>query len=210
MTFPTTATRIPAPGFGDPVSDAQQTFRAVLDALARPTRPITVPAAVAGPECLTPAAAAVLLTVCDDATALWLDDTIRSRGDDVEAWLAFHTSAPVVAVPALASFAVVASAAALPDLSAFAQGTDEAPHTSATIIALDPDGTSHQTFTADGPGFQKPASWSAPAFPADFARQWAANQARFPRGVDLIIAGPDTVVGLPRTTRLTETSPEVD
>lgn len=210
MTFPTPTTRIPAHGFADPVHDAQQTFRAVLDALARPTRPVMVPAKVAGPEPLTPAAAAVLLTLCDDATDLWLDDRIRSGRDDVEAWLAFHTSAPVVDVPALAALAVVSSAAALPDLSAFAEGTDEAPHRSATIIVLDPDGTSNQTFTAEGPGIEEPASWSAPAFPADFVRQWAANQARFPRGVDLIITGPDTVVGLPRTTKLTDGSTEVD
>lgn len=211
MTIPTPApTRIPAPGFTDPVHEAQLTFRAVLDALARPTRPVAVPADVAGPGSLSPAAAAVLLTLCDDATKLWLDDRIRGGADDVEAWLGFHTGAPVVAKPAQADFAVVSSPAALPDLTAFAEGTDEAPHTSATIIVLDPAGTPGRTFTADGPGFEHPLTWVAPAFPADFADQWAANGARFPRGVDLIIAGADAVVGLPRTTRLTETATEVD
>lgn len=203
MTIPT-STRVPQPGFSDPVPQAQQTFRAILDALARPTRPVTVPVAVAGPDSLTPAAAAVLLTLCDDATALWLDDRIRSGLDEVEAWLAFHTGAPIVAQPAQAAFAVISGPAALPDLAAFAEGTDGAPHTSATIIVLDADADRGPMLTADGPGFESAASWAAPAFRSDFVAQWTANQARFPRGVDLIIAGPDTVVGLPRTTKLTE------
>lgn len=210
MTFPTTTIRIPAPGFGDPVHDAQQTFRAVLDALARPTRPVMISPKVAGPGSLTPAAAAVLLTLCDDSTALWLDDRIRSGRDDVEAWLAFHASAPVVTQPSQAMFAVVSAPPALPDLSMFAEGSDEAPHTSATIIVLDAHGTSNRTLMADGPGIENPTSWAVPAFPADFPQQWADNHARFPRGIDLIIAGSGTVVGLPRTTRLTATSPEVD
>ncbi len=38
--------------------------------------------------------------------------------------------------------------------------------------------------------------------PRHFAEQWKQNHARFPRGVDLLIAGAATVTGLPRTTRL--------
>ncbi|GAB3918483.1 carbon-phosphorus lyase subunit PhnH [Microlunatus endophyticus] len=193
---------VPAPGFAEPVHQAQLTFRAVLDAMARPTRPVTVPG-ITGPDGLTPAGAALLLTLCDDATPLWLDDRLRSCADEVATWLAFHTGTPIMDRPGKASFAVVSSPAALPELGSFAEGTDEAPHTSATVIVLDPVGTTGPAFTADGPGFQRPLDWAAPALPSDFADQWAGNHARFPRGVDLIIAGTETVVGLPRTTRLT-------
>jgi len=198
MTIPT----LSVPGFADPVHGAQLTFRAVLDAMARPTRPVAVPT-VAGPGSLTAAGAAVLLTLCDDATPLWLDDGLRGGQDEVEAWLAFHTGAPVVAKPAQAAFAVVSRPSALPELSIFAEGTDEAPHTSATIIVLDPEGDQGQSYAADGPGFESPSAWVTPDLPKHFEEQWAANHARFPRGVDLIIAGQDAVVGLPRTTRLT-------
>jgi alpha-D-ribose 1-methylphosphonate 5-triphosphate synthase subunit PhnH len=193
---------VPAPGFTEPVRQAQLTFRAVLDAMARPTRPVQVPG-VTGPDGLTPAAAALLLTLCDDATPLWLDDRLRSAADEVATWLAFHTGVPIVDRPGRASFAVISTPAALPELASFAEGTDEAPHTSATVIVLDPAGTTGPTYTADGPGFQRPLEWAAPDLPPDFADQWAGNHARFPRGVDLIIAGSETVVGLPRTTRLT-------
>jgi alpha-D-ribose 1-methylphosphonate 5-triphosphate synthase subunit PhnH len=38
--------------------------------------------------------------------------------------------------------------------------------------------------------------------PQHFAAQWRANRAAFPRGVDLILAAPDGVAALPRSTRL--------
>jgi len=41
--------------------------------------------------------------------------------------------------------------------------------------------------------------------PADFAAQWAENHAAFPRGVDAYLASADALVGLPRTTRITDT-----
>jgi alpha-D-ribose 1-methylphosphonate 5-triphosphate synthase subunit PhnH len=200
----TTTTRVPEPGFSVPVQGAQQTFRALLDALARPTRPVSTPTEIGVPESLTPAAAATVLTLCDDATVLWIDESLRDPNGDVEAWLRFHSGAAITDDPAKAAFAIVSSPAALPDLGVFAKGTDEAPHLSATIIVIDADGAPGATFTATGPGFEFPAEWVAPAFPADFSQHWAANAARFPRGVDIVIAGRDTVAGLPRTTRLTE------
>lgn len=198
----------PAPGFADPVHVAQQTFRTLLDALARPTTTVPLPVAVTAPGALTDGAAAVLLTLADESTPLWLDPTLADEDDLVE-WLAFHTGARPVDDPALAAFAVVATPAALPPLASFAPGTDEAPHTSTTAIVATGRavvGTTRtgRTFDADGPGFPAPATWSAPDLPADFADQWAANGAVFPRGVDLVFAGDDALVGLPRTARLSE------
>ncbi len=190
------------PGFTDPVHDAQAAFRAVLGALSLPTRPTTMPVEVAGPDLLTPAGAALLLALCDDATPLWLDEQLRKDGV-LAAWMAFHTGAPTVDDPTLAAFAVISTPGALPKLTDFAQGIDEAPHTSTTIVVLDPAGDLGSEFVADGPGFEHAAAWTAPRFPADFAAQWGANRARFPRGVDIVIAGLSTVTGLPRTTHLT-------
>lgn len=200
----TTTTRVPEPGFAMPVQGAQQTFRALLDALARPARPVATPTEIGVPRPLTAAAAAAVLTLCDDSTVLWLDGRLRDESQDAEAWMRFHSGATITDEPAAAAFAIVSSPAAMPDLTLFAQGTDEAPHTSVTIIVIDGDASGGAAFTAEGPGFENPTRWVAPAFPPDFHRQWQANAARFPRGVDLIIAGRDTFVGLPRTTRLTE------
>jgi alpha-D-ribose 1-methylphosphonate 5-triphosphate synthase subunit PhnH len=199
-----TATAVPEPGFADQALGAQETFRALLDALATPTRPMQVDVAVGSPEPLTTAAAAIVLTLCDDATPLWLDPVLRVGHPAVEAWLRFHTGAPIVESPGDAEFAIVSSPSALPALEAFSLGTDEAPHTSGTVIVVDADGGAGRSYRTDGPGFERASTWRAPAFPAEFTAWWAANSAGFPRGVDLVIAGRDTVVGLPRTTRLTE------
>ena len=42
------------------------------------------------------------------------------------------------------------------------------------------------------------------AVPRHFVAQWKQNRARFPRGVDLILAAPDGIACLPRTTRITQ------
>jgi alpha-D-ribose 1-methylphosphonate 5-triphosphate synthase subunit PhnH len=197
------ATRIPAPGFAEPVRGAQQTFRGILDALARPTTAVALPAEVHAPGGLSRGAAALLLTLVDGSTPLWLDPQLAADAD-LTAWIAFHCGAPLVEDRDRAAFAVVAAAARLPELSTFALGSDEAPHTSTTVIVATTRQDGGPTFTAYGPGFPEPAAWHAPALPTDFAAQWSRNGALFPRGVDLVFAGDDTLVGLPRTTRLTE------
>ncbi len=195
-----TSTRIPAPGFADPVHDAQRAFRAVLDALARPTIPVELDRGPVAPGALTRSAGALVLALCDDSTPLWLDDVLRADAD-VTGWIAFHTGAPIVADPASAAFAIAADSTALPALDSFALGTDEAPHTSTTVIACTADGAPTTELVADGPGFPEPAAWAAPVAPA-FLQEWTRSTAGFPRGVDLVFAGPTRLTGLPRTTRL--------
>ena len=64
-------------GFATPVLSAQTTFRAVLNALARPgsVHPMTV--AVSVPPPLAAGAAAIALTLCDHDTPIWLDAGYR-------------------------------------------------------------------------------------------------------------------------------------
>lgn len=93
-----------SPGFADPVADAQACFRAVLDAMSRPghVREVRGPTA---PAPLCNAAGAVLLTLVDHETALWLDPAAAAaRG-----WIAFHTGAPIVDTPAGAMFTLALS-----------------------------------------------------------------------------------------------------
>jgi alpha-D-ribose 1-methylphosphonate 5-triphosphate synthase subunit PhnH len=194
------APAIPAPGFADPTRDAQRAFRAILDALAHPARRYPLDGPVEPPAALGRGLAAVALTLFDEAGAVWLGGDLAADAATRD-WLAFHTGARFVAEAADAAF-VVTGPAALRALDALEAGTDEAPHLGATVV-LDIRGASGAArFTASGPGIETDAPLDAPWAPPGFADAWAANHARFPRGVDLLLVDGDGVTGLPRTTRL--------
>lgn len=194
-------------GFADPVFDGQATFKAVMDAMARPGTVVPVRPLAAPPAPLSPTAAAVALTLCDHDTPLWLD-TRLAESAAVYSWLGFHTGAPLVDKPAEAAFALAADPTRLPLLADFAQGTQEYPDRSATIVlqvaALSPNATQgDRTLILEGPGIQRTASLVASLLPGGFVEQWNDNRARFPRGIDLILVAPGALACLPRTVRLT-------
>lgn len=200
---------IQTPGFANPVDDAQRVFRAVLEALARPTLAQPVEPAVLPPAPLGPTAGAVVLTLCDEHTPVWLDPALRRAGD-VETWVRFHTGARIVDDPADALFCVASSASAAPALDVLRQGTDEEPHVSATVIIDATDARPTGALLATGPGVNGEVAWDGAGLPGSrpegprFLDAWAANNRRFPRGVDLILAGDGEVRGIPRTTALKE------
>lgn len=206
-----TAPALPAPGFADPSRDAQRAFRAVLDALARPTRSYPVAGPAEPPAALGRALAAVALTLLDEDCDIWLGGAL-GRDAEVAAWLAFHTGARRVAEPLVADF-VVTAPDALPPLASLKLGTDEAPHLSATVVLdvrdsadstrANPTGAGPARFSAQGPGIDGTATLAAPWAAGSFAAAWHHNTALFPRGVDLLLVDSDSIVGLPRTTCLT-------
>jgi alpha-D-ribose 1-methylphosphonate 5-triphosphate synthase subunit PhnH len=80
-------------GFADPPREAAHAFRAALTALSRPGRIARIVGAAPPAPC-SPAAGALILTLCDTTTPLHLapsHDTEALRG-----WIAFHTGAPMV------------------------------------------------------------------------------------------------------------------
>lgn len=186
------------PGFADPVRDAQATFRAVMTALSFPGRVVAVAAHPAPPPPLDPATAAVLLALADRDTPLWLDADCAQ----VAPWVAFHCGAVAAPLSACA-FAVALSWPGLADLQA---GTDAEPQDGATLILQIPALTGGRALTLRGPGLAAPAAFAPRGLPADFAAQWGANHARFPRGVDLILCAGTQLAALPRSTHVTPAS----
>ena len=207
------STASPLPGFADPTRDAQRAFRAVLDALAHPTRSFPLAGPADPPAALGPGLAAVALTLLDEDCAVWLGGTLANDAE-VGDWLAFHTGARRANAAAEADF-VIADPAALPPLASLALGTDEAPHLSATVV-LDVRGRAgHSTtgparFRAGGPGIDGTATLDAPWAADGFSAEWHRNTGMFPRGVDLLLVDDDTVAALPRTTRLTAADQELE
>ena len=196
----TTIAELP-PGFVDKVLSAQSTFRSVMDAMARPgsVQRIVPMAGVPGPTMR--GTAAIALTLFDHDTPLWLDARMAERSDVVK-WLKFHTGAPVVQDPSIASFALISDGAALPALERFALGTNEYPDRSTTVILQVESLDSGRSFELRGPGIDGVATLQASIRPFDLFERLRMNEALFPRGIDLVLVADDAVVAIPRTTRV--------
>lgn len=191
------------PGFADPVHGAQQTFRALLQALARPGRVQRCGGELDPPAPLGPAMAATALTLADADTPLWLAPALA--GEAVAAYLRFHCNVPLVSDPAAAAFAF-APAAELPALDAVPPGSDRAPEASATVVVEVPGLTSGDPagWPLHGPGIAEIERLRVDGLPDGFLAQWQANHAAFPQGVDLLLTCGARVCGLPRTTGIAE------
>lgn len=183
-------------GFADPGADAQACFRAVLDAMSRPGTIHDAGAGLDPPTPLDAATAAVLLTLADVDTPVF----IAAEHQAAREWAGFHCGCPFAAL-ADAAFVLVAE---LPDLASLDAGSDEAPHGSATLLLqVRAVGTGRPWLLA-GPGLRQPGRLCVDGLPEDFAVLWAANRALFPRGVDIILCAGSRLAVLPRSLVVTE------
>lgn len=176
-------------GFHDAPVQSARAFRTALNALARPGRIEEIHGATA-PTPVSPAAATLLLTLCDAETPLHLAGVHDTEA--VRDWVAFHIGAPVVAAGD-AMFAL-GSWAALEPLERFRIGTPEYPDRSATLI-VEMDRIAAEGARLTGPGIETEARLSLPETAA-----FASNRALFPLGCDFFFTDGEHLAALPRTT----------
>ncbi|NMG37894.1 phosphonate C-P lyase system protein PhnH [Chelativorans sp. ZYF759] len=188
-------------GFADGALDAQRVFRAVMDAMARPGTVQAIPPCATPPAPLGPVAGAVALALLDADTPVWLDQPLAAEAA-VREWLGFQTAAPIVEILSEAHFALIAAPASMPSLENFAQGTQNYPDRSTTLILQVEGFETGGGLMLEGPGIETTQAFAPQPLPRHFIEQWRQNNARFPRGVDLVLAGPASVAALPRTTRI--------
>lgn len=178
-------------GFRAPATDAAQAFRAIMTAMARPGTIGSVTLA-APPAPLSQAAGAVLLTLCDTDTPIYLAGSLDAP--DVRDWIAFHTGAPLTG-PSHAMFAFGAWRELQP-LSAYPTGRADYPDRSTTLVvelaALTSTGA-----TLSGPGIKDKAQLSLPEIDP-----FQKNAGLFPLGLDFIFTSGDRLAALPRTTKV--------
>jgi alpha-D-ribose 1-methylphosphonate 5-triphosphate synthase subunit PhnH len=196
----TTVAELPA-GFADKVLSAQSTFRSVMEAMARPGSVQRIGSAAGAPAAMMRGAAAIALTLFDHDTPVWLDNRMAATAD-VAKWLKFHTSAPVIADSSIASFALVGNPENLPALDRFAFGSNEYPDRSTTLILQVESLTDGAVVELQGPGIDGTAALRASIQPRDLFERLAINAALFPRGIDVVLVHDDSIVAIPRTTRL--------
>jgi alpha-D-ribose 1-methylphosphonate 5-triphosphate synthase subunit PhnH len=196
----TTVAELPA-GFADKVLSAQSTFRFVMDAMARPGSVQRMTAVAGTPAAMMRGTAAIALTLFDHDTPVWLDPGM-SETADVAKWLKFHTSAPVIADPSICSFGLIGNPQSLAALDRFAFGSNEYPDRSTTLILQVESLTRGHAFQLSGPGIAGTVVLHATVQPADLFERLAVNAALFPRGIDVVLVADDSIVAIPRTTRL--------
>lgn len=178
-------------GFLDPAVQSAHVFRSVMEAMARPGTIQSV-AGANPPAPLSPASGAVLLTLCDIDTPVYLAGATDCEA--VRKWLAFHTGAPVVD-PSHALFAL-GSWAALGPLSVYPIGTAEYPDRSTTLIVECPD------LLADGARLKGPGIKDCAALSLPETQAFQANRALFPLGLDFIFTSDSRLAALSRTTEV--------
>jgi alpha-D-ribose 1-methylphosphonate 5-triphosphate synthase subunit PhnH len=196
----TTVAELPA-GFVDKVLSAQSTFRAVMDAMARPGSVQRIEPIAGTPACMMRGTAAIALTLFDHNTPIWLDAEM-SETLAVAKWLKFHTSAPVITDSSIASFALIGDAPGLPALERFSFGSNEYPDRSTTLILQVESLTQGPAIELRGPGIDGTTMLRAAIQPPDLLERLAINQPLFPRGIDVVLVHDDAIVAIPRTTRL--------
>ncbi|HEY2136274.1 MAG TPA: phosphonate C-P lyase system protein PhnH [Xanthobacteraceae bacterium] len=189
-----------AAAFLDPVMAAQATFRAVLDATARPGTVARLNQPLAAPPPLSAGAAAIALTLCDHDTPVWFDAVLRTPA--VLAWLRFHTGMRIIEDPGEAAFAFVGAPRALLPFDQFSLGTIEYPDRSTTVVLQLDSLRAGLSLLLTGPGIRDRQRLQAAQLPPDMPERLAANRRHFPRGVDILFATQTEVMALPRSVRI--------
>jgi alpha-D-ribose 1-methylphosphonate 5-triphosphate synthase subunit PhnH len=186
----------PAPLVRPANREAQRTFRAVLDALARPGTTTHLPVPVGAPAALGP-----LLALAD------LDTPVCVLGDpgvDTEEWLgavALATSAPPADLEQ-ARLVAALRPVTTDELRAVRVGSAADPEEAALVTLAVPALTGGPTVRLEGPGVAPGAVVTATGLPAGWLEIRAA--AAFPAGADLLLVEPGgACVGLARSTRTT-------
>jgi alpha-D-ribose 1-methylphosphonate 5-triphosphate synthase subunit PhnH len=187
-------------GFADPVAGAQAAFRCALAALAQPGQAVVCTAQLPPVPGLMPATAALLLALTDHETAVWWASPEPAR------WLRFHTGAPPAVSEADADYAVFPNRVALPALERLRQGGDASPERSATLLIELPSFHGGRPLRGSGPGVRAARVLQLEGLSERFWAQWQENHARFPSGVDVLFVCANQVLGLPRTTAVTDVS----
>jgi alpha-D-ribose 1-methylphosphonate 5-triphosphate synthase subunit PhnH len=185
-----------AAGFADPVIESARTFRAILEATARPGRVFRLATSLRPPAPLSVAAAAVALTLSDSDARLWLAPGWGDRGVDM--FLRFHTGAAPVETTARAAFALGPWDALTGEV--FPQGTPDYPDRGTTLIVETPVLTAGTGRRLTGPGIETEHRLDT-GLPDGFWASRARDHARFPLGYDMILTCGDRLAALPRTTR---------
>lgn len=178
-------------------TEAARLFRSILAAFSKPAVAIELAACPPCPAPLAPAAAAVLLSLSDYQTPVWLSPSLDT--DPVRKFIRFHTGASIAGHPGEAAFAVLDIRETAACIDAFPLGSDEYPDRSASLVLQTPGLSAGLKVHVEGPGLKDHAVLSVAAADAAFWQRVQANSALFPVGLDFIFTSGRAIAALPRS-----------
>ena len=188
------------PGFSDPPTQTQAIFRGVLAAMSAPGQLVALSPAIEAPAPLMAPTAALLLTLADFQTPVWLD--AGAANDAVAGYLRFHSGCPITAQPSAAAFAVVSDAATILDPEQFGLGSDDYPDRSTTLfIQLESLGAG-VGLRLSGPGIDGTTDLAVAGLSVDWLGKRQDLASLFPAGLDMILISETAVAALPRSTNI--------
>ncbi|MFJ5317458.1 phosphonate C-P lyase system protein PhnH [Pectobacterium versatile] len=182
--------------FAQPVADAQCAFRRILKAVSEPGITVTLPLQQ-GWGRLSPASTAVMLTLVDRDTPLWLDDALND--ETTRSNLRFHTGA-ILTRDESAAFALLHVSSSIA-LSRFSAGDVMSPEKSTTVIIDVISLTGGTPLRLSGPGLET-SRFVDPQLSPDMLRYLCHRPDPFPQGIDLMFTCADALMALPRTTHV--------
>ncbi len=188
------------PGLSNPVHDAQNIFRNVLDAMSRPGKVISPSVRVEGVGNINSVMYAVGLTLLDYETPYWLSESFDT--EDVAHYLSFHTGAKKVTTPGSAAFLFVNGIDELPALKNMALGSPQYPDASSTVLISVPSFSTGEQVKLSGPGIETETDFGSEGLNFSFWKMAQANSGLYPLGVDFCFCSPDALAALPRSTKI--------
>lgn len=186
-------------GFDSPVDDCGRVFRTLLDAISHPGRIVPASGPAEHPDTLSDSASAVLLTLCDYTTPVWLEENKATR--EVTEYLRFHAAAPLASESSRAAFAVLGGGTPLTP-ERFFRGTSDYPDRAATVIVDVAGFEIDAQVRLSGPGINGVAAVGAVGLPSAFWEEMQNNNAAFPLGIDVILTAPGQLCAIPRSTSI--------
>ncbi len=195
------ATAVSDAGFDNPVLQSQAMYRDLLTAMSRPGHIVTCDLSLSVPTPLWPTTAAAALTLLDFDTPLWLDPMAATSQPLVD-YFRFHCGCPIVEASGNAAFAMISDPAQMPPLDVFAEGSEEYPDRSATLLIQVERLDDSRGVVLRGPGIENKQTLQGKGLPSGFWQQVQENHTRFPRGVDFIFCAEDRIAALPRSTQV--------
>jgi alpha-D-ribose 1-methylphosphonate 5-triphosphate synthase subunit PhnH len=179
--------------------DSQQVFRAVLEALARPGTPMPLPREPL--KVLAPAVTAIV-ALADSTTGVCV---LENPGDRWADAIATATASPIWPAE-MARLVAATRPVSADEIRGFTRGSARAPEDAALVAVgvRDVYGGSRR-WTLAGPGVCGTVTVAPQGISEGFVAARAEAVAAYPAGIDVLLVADDgRVVGLPRTTTISE------